>query len=359
MGAKPHRSKVHSYPSFGIPMKSFLSRWFNANKPGPVTAGALPSPIASLDDRSLDLTVGAVMHEDLPHPDWDAVNAWVESFGESRYDEAFTACERAWLGLLARGAGDGYRVFESAHVLLMSDRPDNEALAALEFVDKTRRRVRHLLEDLAGDDGGKEVMLAFADAQIYSRYLRRHIPDLDDTMVSAGVYLHTDSAHFVTYGDELWRLEPTIVHELTHAQLAHLPLPLWVNEGLAVNSEQRLTRRGADVYEVQALERKHAAFWTPDTIQEFWNGSAFKRPDDGSELAYDLARLLVNGMCADWPALKQFVAAAHADDAGNAAAATHLGVDLGEAVRHFLEREDGVWEPRPFAWTAPAVVEAE
>jgi hypothetical protein len=216
-----------------------------------------------------------------------------------------------------------------------------------------------MLEELAGTEGHKEVLMAFADAEVYSRYARRYCPDLDETMVSAGMYLFVGGGHFIVHGDELWRMEPTIVHELTHAQLAHLPLPLWVNEGMAVNSEQRLTQMGAAAWDVKALERKHAAFWTPETIQEFWNGMAFKRPDEGSELAYDLGRLLVNGMCADWASFKRFAELASADDGGAEAAASALHVDLGEAVRHFLDRDDGDWSPRPDTWQQAAVVEPE
>lgn len=342
-------------------MKSLLHRWFGSRGPRRpvISSGTIPPSEAAFDGRTFDLLAGAHEHEGLPHPDWDAVYAWVETFAIDSQNAAFLACERAWLGMLARALGGGYRVFESAHALVLSDRPDNEALAALDFVDGTRRRVRRMLEELAGDDTGKEVLLAFADVDTYSRYARHYCPDLDETMVSAGMCLHAGSTHYIVHGEELWRLEPTVVHELTHSQLAHLPLPLWLNEGMAVNAEQRLTRLGADAYEVKALERKHAAFWTPETIQEFWSGAAFKRPDEGSELAYDLGRLLVNGMCADWAAFKRFANAAHADDAGADAAVTQLEVDLGEAVRHFLDRDDGDWGPHAAAWPRSAVVVPE
>jgi hypothetical protein len=216
-----------------------------------------------------------------------------------------------------------------------------------------------MLEELAGETVMKEAVIVFADAHEYARYASRYVPDLDETMVSAGMYLHAERPHFITHGDELWRMEPTIVHELTHAQLAHLPLPLWVNEGMAVNSEERVTRRGEDAFEVKDLEQKHRAFWTPDTIQEFWCGTAFRRDDDGSRLAYDLGRLLVNGLAADWAGFKRFARAAHRDDAGRAAAEEQVLVDLGEAVRHFLGRDDGEWGPRPEAWRQAAAFEPE
>jgi hypothetical protein len=338
-------------------MKSLLKRWFasSARHDG----GTRPGAIATLDGRTLDLSTTAHRHEGVPHPDWEVLDAWIQAFPEEQQEAAVVACQQAWLGMLADALGEQYRVFSSARALVLSHRPDNEASAALEFVDRTQRRVQHMLEELAGSDGRKEILLVFADADAYSRYARHYVPDLDETMVSAGMYLMVGGGHFIVFGDELWRQEPTIVHELTHAQLSHLPLPLWLNEGMAVNAEQRLTRIGADVWEVKALERKHAAFWTPETIQEFWNGAAFKRPDEGSELAYDLARVLVTGMCADWASFKRFAAEALADDGGAEAAANVLGVDLGEAVRHFLERDDGEWGPHPEAWEQGAVVEPE
>ena len=341
-------------------MKSLLRRWFGSdNNPAKAGNASVPAPVAELDGQSFDFAASAKWHEDLPHPDWRQVHAWVDGFEQARREAAFLACERAWLGMLAQALGPEYRVFESDHALVLSGRPGNEADAALAFVGGTRRRVRRLLEELAGDDTGKEVLLSFADADTYSRYARYYCRNLDETMVSAGMFLHAGSEHFIVHGEKLWRLEPTIVHELTHAQLAHLRLPLWVNEGMAVNTEERLTQRGADAYEVKALEAKHAAFWTPDTIQQFWNGKAYKRPDEGSELAYDLGRLLVNGMCRDWNAFKRFAVAARADDGGAQAAAEYLHVDLGEAVRHFLNAKDGQWGPCPDAWSGAVDVETE
>lgn len=332
-------------------MISALRSWLRlGERSAGVTGFSLPSAVAEMDGRALELGQISKDCEGLPHPDWGRVHDWVVSFEASRQPEAFLACERAWLGMLARALGEPYRVFESDHALVLSNRPDNEGRAALDFVGRSRRRVRQVLEELAGEETGKEVLLSFSDEETYSRYAIYYCPDLDETMVSAGMFLNAGSAHFIAHGEHLWRLEPTIVHELTHSQLAHLPLPLWVNEGMAVNTEQRLTQQGANVYAIKELEAKHAAFWTPANIQEFWSGEAYKRDDECSELAYDLGRLLVNGMCQNWTAFKAFIAFACADDAGKRAAEDIMNVDLGEAVRHFVGAEDGDWGPRPAVW---------
>jgi hypothetical protein len=214
--------------------------------------------------------------------------------------------------------------------------------------------VQRLLEELAQPaDSGKEILLLFADAEAYYRYLSGVHPGEDDSPLSAGVYLHGPCGHFVEHGEEMWRFEPTIVHEMTHSQLSHLPIPAWLNEGMAVNSEQKLTRMGADVWSVLELEDKHRGFWTPESIQEFWSGAAYLRSDEGNELAYDLGRIIVNGACRDWKAFKDFVSQAEGRDAGDMAARACLDLDLGEFVRHFLGARTGEWGPRPDSWRGP------
>ena len=56
-------------------------------------------------------------------------------------------------------------------------------------------------------------------------------------------------------------------------------------------------------------------------------------------------------MSADWPTFRTFVLAADLADAGAAAAAEILGIDLGAAACALLERApDTTWSPNPAAW---------
>lgn len=84
-------------------------------------------------------------------------------------------------------------------------------------------------------------------------------------------------------------IEPTIAHELTHYLLQHLPIPAWLNEGIAVNTEHRLSPPGRPLYTPDEMHEKHLAFWDETTIQEFWSGKSWRRPDEGNSLSYDLA----------------------------------------------------------------------
>lgn len=320
--------------------------------PEPHAAAAVAAdPVVRVGGSELDLRRDAREREGFLHPDWARVWDWVDSLPESARAEAWLACERTWLSLLRDALGADYRLHESGHGFLLSAQPPRTAQVTLQYLDSTLRRVRGLLEDLAASaDMGKEILVVFANEDDYYRYVGYYYPDEGEFAMSSGMFLHAGCSHFVVHGEELSNFEPVIVHEMTHSQLSHLPIPAWLNEGMAVNAEQRLTRIGADAWSVQQLEAKHRKFWTPETIQQFWSGAAYLRPDEGSELAYDLGRLIVNGLSSDWDGFKRFALVANLQDAGAAAAHEQLGLDLGEFVRHFLGHDDGDWGPAPTAW---------
>ena len=77
---------------------------------------------------------------------------------------------------------------------------------------------------------------------------------------------------------------------MTHGALAHLELPLWLDEGIAVTTEHQISV--SNRHPRDAVERigRHLEFWNAERIQEFWTGKSFSRTDDGDELSYDLAR---------------------------------------------------------------------
>lgn len=336
-----------------------LWRVFGGRSGGMATPVALAGPDVAdpvVRNGGQAFDVGGILasHEGLPHADWSRAYEWLQALPDAGRADAWLQCERAWLALLRDALGKDYRVHESERSLLLTALPPGQAKATLQFLDRSEARVQALLEELAAaSDLGKEILVVFDDIDDYYRYISAFYPDEGEFGMSAGMYLNAGCGHFVTHGDELPLFEPTVVHEMTHSQLAHLPIPAWLNEGMAVNAEQRLTRLGADVWSVQHLEARHRRFWTPETIQDFWSGAAYLRPDEGSELAYDLGRLIVNGLGSDWAGFKRFVLAANLADAGASAAHDQLDVDLGEFVRLFLGRQDGQWGPDPATWDRP------
>ena len=135
--------------------------------------------------------------------------------------------------------------------------------------------------------------------------------------------------------------------------LAARGLPTWLNEGLAVNTEHRLTGGGTRLYTPAEMHQKHLEFWGDAEIQEFWSGKSFLRSDDGNMLSYDLARIIVEQTAADWNAFRQFALAAKWEDAGEYAAKEHLNVDLGAYVCSMLNKApSATWAPDPASWTS-------
>lgn len=292
-------------------------------------------------------------HNGLPILDWDAVQAWLDKAASTLQGDAWTACERAWLLHLRDALGPGYTLSESDGAALLSSLEPNLSRATLEYMDRTLSRVSKVLERIAHiPEWGKDILIVFDDDERYYHYVSYYYPEEGgEFALSSGMHIGTGCSHFVTVKSDLRTVEPVIAHEMTHACLSHLPIPLWLNEGLAVNTEHRLTGKGSTHYTPHEMRNKHLAFWGDDEIQAFWSGQSFHLPDDGNLLSYDLARILVEQMAKDWGPFKQFVLNANWQDAGARSAADYLHLHLGEAVCALLEKpESCVWDPDPTKW---------
>ena len=235
----------------------------------------------------------------------------------------------------------------------MSSLDAHVAKATLEYIERTARRIGAVLAGIVQTAAwGKDILIVFDDEESYYRYVSYYYPEEGEFAFSGGMHLAAGCSHFVSVKRDLRLLEATIVHEMTHACLEHLPLPVWLNEGLAVNTEQRLAgapRTAVD--EPARLHDKLRRFWSVVSIQDFWSGESFHHPGDSNELSYALARILVEQLAKDWPPFARFVRSANRADAGAAAARECLGLDLGELVTTLLERETPKsWSPDPQKW---------
>ncbi|MEI2429322.1 hypothetical protein RDV84_22450 [Lysobacter yananisis] len=291
-----------------------------------------------------------------PIPDWERIAVaerpdW--SIAES--DAFWTAAAEHWLRALAESLGSGYRVQSSERFLLLTAMPPAQAQAYLKFCETARRRIVRNLGPLAQPvGGGKHVCLVFIEDDAYYDYIAHYYPEGGEYAMSAGVFLNAGYGHFALCESHADAMQPTIAHELTHALLAHLPIPTWLNEGMAVNTEHslfpHLAHPSAQLYTPDEIERKHIKFWTAERIQEFWSGAAFHRTDDGSLLSYDLAKKMVALAAHDHAAFVPFVLAAHRDD-GGAKAAERLEYPVENLVEAVLG--EGDWEPQPQGWRGP------
>jgi hypothetical protein len=161
-------------------------------------------------------------------------------------------------------------------------------------------------------------------------------------MLSGGIFIRRGYAHIaLPYGDTL-TAQHTLAHELAHNLLCHLPMPLWLNEGLAVTIERQMTRRSFTLD--RDLADRHRNYWSEENIQSFWSGRSYDEPGDGSQLSYSLGEILVALLAEQGPAFAEFVKAADWRDGGQDAAVNFLGKGLEEVLTGFLGPGD--WRPQ-------------
>jgi hypothetical protein len=311
---------------------------------------ASPAPVA-VHER---IPVAMVWRTDtrLPIPDWQAMQEADPGGDDAARHAHWRSAAWHWLEALADRSGTGLSVSESKDFLLLSALPPRHAELFLAFCQRVLRRVRGSLAELVDGSGwGPHVAIVFPEDDAYYDYVSHYYPEGGEYAMSSGMFIQAGYGHFVLPESELGAMEPVIAHELTHCLLAHLPIPAWLNEGLAVNTEHAIFPQLADpraqLHGPRELGVQHARYWDADAIQAFWSGKSFLRTDDGNRLSYDLAAKITALAARDEPAFRAFVAHAHMDDAG-VAAEHHLGYPVAHLVEAVLG--EGPWQPLPERW---------
>jgi hypothetical protein len=111
---------------------------------------------------------------------------------------------------------------------------------------------------------------------------------------------------------------------------------------------------GADPWPSELIETR--SFWTPETIQQFWNGTAF-RSVDGQKPSYALAAMMFRTILTDLrptpESLRKFVLASDFQDAGAHACQRYIGSPVEKIAAILLGDTD--WKPKHETWpNAPA-----
>lgn len=288
----------------------------------------------------------------LPIADWERIGTDAPMDEPEQAHAYWNSAAMLWLEALGEALGAEYRLRHSEDFFLLSALPERKAQLFLSFCQKVLRRIRGNLAELADDSGyGRYVAIVFADGDRYYDYISHYHPEGGEYAMSSGVFLQYGYGHFALPEAALEAMEPVIAHELTHSLLAHLPIPAWLNEGLAVNTEHALFPQLADpraqLYRPDELAAQHAGYWDDESIQAFWSGKSFLRTDEGSRLSYDLAAKITALAARDDRAFRAFVQHAHVDDAG-AGAQERLGYPIAHLVEAVLG--GGRWTPQPAQW---------
>ena len=209
------------------------------------------------------------------------------------------------------------------------------AEAALDFVqgclkDAARKGYR-----------SRHVLLLFADPEDYFTYISYFYPEGTHAL-SAGVFIRLGCAHIALPMTDISRVQRILIHELVHDLLCHLPIPKWLNEGLAQMID-RPAQRSQFLLDVDMVDR-HRGFWSEQNIQTFWAGKSFGIPGDSNQLSYDLGEILTSLLAEKGADFIDFIKHADWRDGGQDAAVTILNVDLGEVLGGFLG--PGNWRPQ-------------
>jgi len=292
----------------------------------------------------------------MPIVDWMAAHAQVKQLqlaDASALGDFWWGAAIAWLEALRAHLGDRYRIESSNSFAVLSSLEDRPLQLVLESCERYRKRILRSLDGIASSWGnGPHVVLIFDDIDAYYDYVGNYYPEGGTYAMSAGMFIQHGYGHFVFRSSTVDKMEPVIAHELTHCLLAPLPIPAWLNEGTAVNMEHLLTPHYVDPRQRSSMLREaardRAEFWNAETIQQFWSGKSFKRPDKGSGLSYDLAEELTKLIARNYEHYRAFMNSAHRKDGGTEAAASTLGFTLGELAGAVLG--EGRWEPDPATW---------
>ncbi|GAB5517554.1 hypothetical protein [Rhodopirellula baltica] len=278
-------------------------------------------------------------------PNWAAVYDWVDAnVPVDQLNETWTLLAGQWLNALRETLGEGYSIAESDEFMLVGRTDARLTNRILSSSEHARRTILKTLPDVAKDEGyGKHVVLAFSDMESYYDYISDFYSDEGEFGLSCGVFLDEGYGHFaicLAYGDDY---ERTIAHELNHNLLRHLPLPLWLNEGVTQVMED-MVLGGSYFRTDHEIVRRHRAYWNPKTIDTFWSGESFFSPDDGQELSYHLSQVLFRNLMSDFPRqVSPLLNTAQYVDAGEAAMKQLCNVSLGDRVAQFLG--PGKWKP--------------
>jgi hypothetical protein len=284
--------------------------------------------------------------EGYPYPDWKKVWDYInQHIPRSARNDAWREAVLQWLEKFRSALEPRYFLNESDNFFLVSHQAHDEREKILAFVEKVRQQIQNELRGIKlKETFGKHVILLFEQMDDYYRYISYFYPEGTHAL-SWGVFLKKGYAHIAIPFYDVRNTRAVLTHELAHNALFTLPIPRWLNEGVAKIFESQISRSQGTGFDVDMdMAERHRAYWTPENIQTFWSGQSFLSPDS-SKLSYSLANILINLIAEEKGDFKNFLQNAHYSDSGEAAFNKVYRKSLGQIAEIFLG--DGKWNPNP------------
>jgi hypothetical protein len=290
-----------------------------------------------------------------PRLQWDLVESTIpaEASPQQRY-QVWLEAYRQWLSELAAAISSAHTIFESRHFIAVAPSTGNSGPLLVSFAEHCRKVLLSVVDNLADlRSPCKYPIVAFNRIDLYQPYADSYGPG---GLSSSGFFIGEGAGHVAVLGVDIEAMEPVLAHELMHAALYHLPLPAWLNEGLALMFEHNAcSARLPRLFDAEDVWR-HKEYWGENGLGEFWSGDGFHGDSDVQELCYELAeiavRLLVERSQPGLFGLNRrrqrqligFIREASHADYGELACQEHLGCGLGDLVATFLGPGD--WSPQ-------------
>src|ERR1051325_143312 len=307
----------------------------------------------TIDD--FDITSALTWEDGLPRPQWDLIGSWIETrIPAEQHGDAWIDVGRRWMTQLAAELGRAYRVGESENILSLAAQSEAAMESLLGFAERCRSALSAVFAEVVDSDvPGKEFVLAFPSPDEYYRYVSAYYGE-GEYGGSGGMQIREGYPHIALWGKSLPLVENTLAHELTHAALACLSLPQWIEEGFAQMFEHDMTGRALLVLN-EEMAAAHKNHWRENGLDAFWRGEGFHQSGDMQKLSYELAEILIRLLLEEyrprwfgWQKEPQrrlfaFLRGASADDCGADAAEKHLQTGLGGIASWFLG--PGEWNP--------------
>ena len=290
--------------------------------------------------RKLDMGFSVV--EGFSRPDWKAIQQFIkDNVAKDDLQETWRYITTTWLKELAGDLGGNSRVYQSHSFSCLSDLESDTTRKLLDYAEAVVGVIRSGLKEAAWTGfNGKHVLLFFSEPDDYYSYISYFHGD-GSHVLSWGVFTRKGYAHIALPYFDTGSAQRVLVHELCHNLVCHLPIPLWLNEGIATVVQTKMANRPFMIdYE---LADRHRAHWNETNIYTFWSGKSFNIPGDDSELSYSLGQIMVT-LLSEESDFIEFVKNANWRDAGQDASQNILGKDLGEIVGGFLG--PGKWRPQ-------------
>lgn len=286
----------------------------------------------------------------IPRPCWDTVDDWVEQHYSQKDDgQVYWKLTLDWLQAIQRALGTPFQCWETEHFRMLAPFSPTRARYQLQFLEMCRTKIFSWIGDLCNlEDPYPKVVIVLNGSQQYWEYVSFFGVD-GEQGGSIGCNLRQGYPHIALFDNEVQLMQTTLAHELVHSFLSHRGMPLWLEEGLCGIFPSMVGCEGSSlVTSPEDVSRLRQLLREPGILAGVWNGEAFASARvDLQHAAYHLAEVLIRLILdqTTGPQSNRFLQDAHFEDAGEAAARSHLNRSLGDFAATFLG--PGQWTPEP------------